>query len=69
LINPPMIAMFLIMFRKNLGIGKPMEAKIVDDCRKAKIFPEPDATKKNAIKQRAIVAISIPLPFATARRR
>src|SRR5882762_1674219 len=54
----------MIAVRKNVGIGKPMEAKIVDDCRKAKIFPEPDATKKNAIKQRAIVAISILLPFA-----
>jgi hypothetical protein len=29
----------------NVGIEKPIEAKIVDDCRKAKIFPEPDATK------------------------
>jgi hypothetical protein len=46
-----------------------MEARIVDDCRKAKIFPEPEAIKKNAIKQRAIVAISIPSPFATVRRR
>jgi hypothetical protein len=36
--------------RKNVGIGKPIEARAVDDCRKAKIFPEPDATKKNAIK-------------------
>src|SRR6266404_478913 len=43
---------------KNVGTGKPMEARIVDDGRKAKIFPEPDATKKNAIKQRAVVAIS-----------
>src|ERR1700731_1537355 len=54
----------MIAVRKNAGIGKPMEAKILDDCRKAKSFPEPDATKKNAIKQRAIVAMSIPLPFA-----
>jgi hypothetical protein len=46
-----------------------MEARIVDDGRKAKIFPTPDATKKNAIKQRAIVVISVPLPFATAQRR
>ncbi len=37
-----------------------MEAKIVDDGRKAKIFPAPDATKKNAIKQRARVTISVP---------
>jgi hypothetical protein len=59
----------MIAVRKNVGIGKPMEAKIVDDCRKAKIFPKPDARKKNPIKQRAIAAISIPLPFATARRR
>src|SRR3982074_1708796 len=54
----------MIAVRKNVGTGKPMEARIVDDGRKAKIFPAPDATKKNAIKQRAIVAISIPLPFA-----
>jgi len=46
-----------------------MEARIVDDGRKAKIFPEPDATKKNAIKQRAVVATFIPLPLATALRR
>src|SRR6266566_2465477 len=45
---------------KNVGTGKPMEAKIVDDGRKAKIFPAPDATKKNAIKQRARVTISVP---------
>src|SRR5258706_3444472 len=44
----------------NVGIGKPMEAKIVDDGRKAKSFPAPDATKKNAIKQRARVTISVP---------
>ena len=50
----------MIAVRKNVGIGKPMEAKIVDDGRKAKIFPAPDATKKNAIKQRARVTISVP---------
>jgi hypothetical protein len=67
--RPPAISIAMIAVRKNLGIGKPMEARIVDDCRKAKIFPAPDATKKNAIRQRAIVAISIPVPFATAQRR
>jgi hypothetical protein len=36
--------------QKNVGIGNPIAARAVHDCRKAKIFPEPDATKKNAIK-------------------
>src|ERR1700730_6795243 len=50
-------------------IGKPIEAKIPDVCRKTKSLPEPDAIKKNAIKQRPIVAISIPFAFRDAARR
>jgi hypothetical protein len=51
----------LIAVRKNAGAGKPIEAKIAEDCRKAKTFPKPDATKKNAMKQRAVVTMSMPL--------
>src|SRR5882724_2402831 len=55
--RPPAISTAMNAVTKNVGIGKPMEARMVDDCRKAKSFPAPDATKKNAIKQRAVVNI------------
>jgi hypothetical protein len=59
--RPPTISTALIAVRKNAGAGKPIEAKIAEDCRKAKTFPKPDATKKNAMRQRAMVTMSVPL--------